>query len=512
MSRAPDLLAELFDIQPPVTRPGPWLVKARQLAEAHRPAEALMAVERALALDPRALPARSLKTSLTQTIEAAEPALTRLELAAALNFERAGPQLDLAFAYAGRDRLHDAERQFRRTLALDPGLAEAHGGLAALYLRAELPDRALVAAQAAVAVDPANALACQTLSTLSERAGKPEAAEAWLDRAYEARALFHEPAPEPRARVLVLATRAQGNVPYRFIMPPKLYTRYVWYMEHARDDQILPDYDVVFNAIGDPDLSGPSQAAVARFLARNARPVINDPEPVQQTFRHLIPGRVGDIDGVVAPKTVRVTGGERGGGALAGRIEAEGFAYPVLVRPLASHGGVGLYRADTPAEVAQIETRLEGQDIYITQYVDYALADGQYRKGRMIFIDRRPLPYHWAISERWMVHYVSSDMSEGKGVGADWRRVEEERFLGDPAAFLGNAAMTAIGEIGRRLDLDYCGLDFSILPDGRVLVFEANATMLVRPEDADGALSYRNPAVERITQAFQALLAKRAAL
>ncbi len=511
MSRAPDLLAELFDIRPPATRPGPWLVKARQLAEAHRPAEALMAVERALALDPRALPARSLKTSLTQAIEAAEPSLTRLELAAALKFESAAAQLELAFAYAGRDRLRDAERQFRRALARDPGLAEAHGGLAALYLRAELPDRAEAQALAAVALDPANALACQTLSTLSDRAGKPEAAEAWLDRAYEAQALFHEPAPEPRARVLVLATRAQGNVPYRFIMPPKLYTRYVWYMEHARDDQVLPDYDVVFNTIGDPDLSGPSQAAVAGFVARNDRPVINDPGLVQQTFRHLIPARLGDIDGVVAPKTARVTNGQRGAGALARRIEAEGFAYPVLVRPLASHGGVGLSRADTPAEVAQIETRLEGQDLYITQYVDYALADGQYRKGRMIFIDRRPLPYHWAISERWMVHYESSDTPKENKAG-DWRRVEEERFLGDPAAFLGNAAMTAIGEIGRRLDLDYCGLDFSILPDGRVLVFEANATMLVHPEDAGSALGYRNPAVERIVEAFQALLARRAAL
>jgi len=511
MSRAPDLLAELFDIQPPLTRPGPWLVKARQLAEAHRPAEALMAVERALALDPRALPARSLKTSLTQAIEAAEPILTRLELAAALKFESVGAQLELAFAYAGRDRLRDAERQFRRALALDPGLAEAHGGLAALYLRAELPDRAEAQALAAVALEPANALACQTLSTLSERAGKPEAAEAWLDRAYEARALFHEPAPEPRARVLVLATRAQGNVPYRFIMPPKLYTRYVWYMEHARGDQVLPDYDLVFNTIGDPDLSGPSQAAVERFLARNQRPVINAPEPVQRTFRHLIPARLGDIDGVAAPKTVRMTGGERGAGALAERIGTEGLAYPVLLRPLASHGGTGLYRADTPAEATEIGTRLGGQDLYITQYVDYALADGQYRKGRMIFIDRRPLPYHWAISERWMVHYDSSDMPKENETD-DWRRAEEERFLGDPAAFLGNAAMTAIGEIGRRLDLDYCGLDFSILPDGRVLVFEANATMLVHPEDAGSALSYRNPAVERIVEAFQALLARRAAL
>ena len=502
MPPAPDLLAELYDIQP-ATRPGPWLARAKALAEAGRPAEALMATERALSLDPKSLPGKSLRKQLTRTIEAGDPGLTRLELAAALKFEAAAPQLDLAFAYAELDRLHDAERQFRRTLALDNRRADAHGALAALYLRADLPEQAEAEARDALTFNPSDALACQTLSTLSERAGHPQDAEAWLDRAYAAQALFHEPAFAPRARVLVLATRTQGNVPYRFLMPPQDYSRHVWYMEHARDDQVLPDYDVVFNTIGDPDLSGPSERAVDRFLVRNRRPVINRPEPVAQTYRHIIPARLGDIDGVMAPKTIRVTAGA----PVLAAIEAASLAFPVLLRPIGSHGGIGLDRADTPAEAQAIATRLAGHDLYVTQYVEYARGDGQYRKGRMIFVDRKPLPYHWAISQRWMVHYVSSDMTEG-----DWRRAEEIRFLADPVAFLGDTAMAAIGEIGRRLDLDYCGLDFSILPDGRVLVFEANATMLVHPEAEDEALAYRNPAVTRIIAAFQAMLARRAAI
>ena len=43
-----------------------------------------------------------------------------------------------------------------------------------------------------------------------------------------------------------------------------------------------------------------------------------------------------------------------------------------------------------------------------------------------------------------------------------------------------------IQHVGQALDLDYGGLDFSILEDGRVLVFETNATMLVHPEDPAG--------------------------
>ncbi|HWU49066.1 MAG TPA: hypothetical protein VN042_04260 [Asticcacaulis sp.] len=496
---SPDLLTEWFDIPAALAnRAAPWLNAAKSLNAADRLAEAMLAAERAIALEPRSLPAKSLRKTLTSRIDAAEPALMKLDLNAAVHFDQPVPQMELAFAYAARERLHDAERQFRRALALDPSLAEARGGLAALYLRAGLPEKAREAALAAVSIDPAQALACQTLSTLAERDGDADAAARWLDQAYKARALFHEPAADARAEVLVLATRSQGNIPYRYLMPPPLYTRHVWYMEHARDDQEPPPYDVVFNAIGDPDLSGPSQQAVTRFLKRNRRPLINRPEPVQRTFRDAIPDLLGDIDGAVTPRAVRTT---------ADRIGATGLALPVLVRPLASHGGVGLYRADTPDDLTDIAKKLAGQDVYVTQYVAYEQADGFFRKGRMIFIERQPLPYHWAISQHWMVHYVSSDMAEG-----GWRRAEEERYLYNTQAFLGDTATHAIAEIGKRLDLDYCGLDFSLLPDGRVLVFEANATMLVHPEDEDSPFAYRNPAVTRITSAFQTMLEKRAAL
>ena len=67
--------------------------------------------------------------------------------------------------------------------------------------------------------------------------------------------------------------------------------------------------------------------------------------------------------------------------------------------------------------------------------------------------------------------------------------------------------MAAIARIGQALDLDYCGVDFGVLADGRVLVFEANATMLVHPEKPDGPLAHKNPAIARIFDAFRAMLA-----
>jgi len=81
-------------------------------------------------------------------------------------------------------------------------------------------------------------------------------------------------------------------------------------------------------------------------------------------------------------------------------------------------------------------------------------------------------------------------------------------FLSDPRAAIGAAAMAAIEAIGARLDLDYGGVDFSLLPDGRVLVFEANATMLTHLEADDSPFAAKNAFIRPIMQAFQDHLAR----
>ena len=286
-------------------------------------------------------------------------------------------------------------------------------------------------------------------------------------------------------------------------MPAAHYARLVWYMEHAREAQFagLPPYEVVFNAIGDADLAGPSAGIVRRFLDRCDRPVLNDPAHVARTSRHLTPVTLGDLQDVVAPATARISREAIARLGPRAAVAEAGLRPPLLIRPIGSHGGKGLERALGWDELEAAVAALGEQDLYVTAYHDYRSPDGLYRKGRVVFVDRRPFPYHWAISEHWMVHYDASGSGDHPG-----RRDEERRVLEDPAGMLGARAWAAVRRIGERLDLDYCGLDFSVLPDGRVLVFEANATMLVHPEDEAGPLAFKNPAVRAITDAFQARL------
>ena len=71
---------------------------------------------------------------------------------------------------------------------------------------------------------------------------------------------------------------------------------------------------------------------------------------------------------------------------------------------------------------------------------------------------------------------------------------------------LGPRAMEALAHIQTTLGLDYAGIDFGLSPAGDVLLFEANATMVVNPPEPDERWAYRRPAVERIFAAVRRML------
>ena len=465
-----------------------------------------MAVETVLARRPGEPGGLALRETDMAEIAAADPALTALELSAAIDADQPGPQLELGHAYAALDRPADAERCFKRALALDPGSAEPHACLGMVYLSVGIDDGAEHHSRRALELDGAHAVASQTLAALLEARGEHEAARAQLDIAYRRQSLFAQPAADARLTVLVLATVSAGNVPYTLLMPRSRYSRLVWYMEYARpaDTPAPARYDLVFNSIGDADLAGPSAAAVARFLKGCPRPLLNDPDKVMRTRRDRTPGLLGALEDVVVPRTVRLEAAALKARGLATLAREDRFTGPVLVRPAGSHGGLGLQRAADGEALAAIALP-EGLDHYLTDYVDYRSRGGLYRKYRILFVDRQPYPYHLAISEGWLVHHESSGMA-----GFAERRTEEAAFLDDPQSALGARGLAAIRRVGQALDLDYCGVDFSVLPDGRLLIFEANATMLAHKEDPAGPFAYKNPHVERIAQAFQAHMARRA--
>ncbi len=425
--------------------------------------------------------------------------LRDLEHAAALAPDRPMILVSIATSYAELERLDDAERVLRRACALNPRCKEAQANLGSILVRQGRLAEAEKPCRAALALHPGLITAHQNLSSVLA-AADPAAAAAHRDAAYRQQQVFVDAALRPRHSVLVLSAADAANVPLHHLMPRAEITGIRWYFEYATPGQqhALPRHDLVFNAVGDPDLAPAIRPDIARWLHQQGACLLNDPDRVAVMRRSDLPTLLAGIPGVIVPPVLRHDPAQ---GGVADAVASAAMAYPVLLRPLGSHGGQDLSKIGGPAELAACAAG----PAYVTEFADFVSADGWYRKYRMIFVDGQAYPYHLAISPTWLVHHWTAGMERDPA-----RRDEERRFLADPAAAIGTRAMAALEQIGARLGLDYAGVDFGIAQDGRVLVFEANATMLVHPE-LDGCFSYRNPAVRAIQQAFLAMLDARKA-
>jgi D-alanine-D-alanine ligase-like ATP-grasp enzyme len=71
---------------------------------------------------------------------------------------------------------------------------------------------------------------------------------------------------------------------------------------------------------------------------------------------------------------------------------------------------------------------------------------------------------------------------------------------------LGERAWNALSRVIEREQLHYAGIDFTLDADGRVVVFETNATMAVRYPPDDPMWAYRRPAVDAVLDAMRAML------
>ncbi|HTX48125.1 MAG TPA: tetratricopeptide repeat protein [Caulobacteraceae bacterium] len=475
--------------------------QALALVDAGEAEAALAAAERAVAIDANASDGWIALGSALRGLHRPDAARVALEAAVTLDPNRAVGHLYLGLALIDLERAPEARRHLERALELDPTSAQAHANLSSLFMLAGRKSLAKAHARRALDIDPDLMSAHQNLAAVLADEQQHDEARDHRDRAYTERSLLITTASRPLARVLVLTTTESGNTPDRYLIPPSAYTRLLWFIEYATDAQMaeLPEYDVAFNAIGDEDLAGPTAANARRFADICPKRLLNHPDLIARTRRDRAEALFGGIDGVVVPRTVRIETAELTDGDLRGAAARAGIEAPFLVRPIGSHGGKGLLLAggDAPDEPPP-----PAMAYYLTEFVDFRSADGLYRKYRTVFVDGRPLPYHLAVSPKWMVHYESSGMDRHPD-----RLAEEMRFLENPAAALGTEAAEAIASIGAAMRLDYAGVDFTLTPDGRVLLFEANATMLVHPEARDGALAHKNPYIDRIFTAFRTMLA-----
>jgi len=181
------------------------------------------------------------------------------------------------------------------------------------------------------------------------------------------------------------------------------------------------------------------------------------------------------------------------------------LAFPVIVRPRGSHAGNGLARIDDGASLASYLDEHEGDLFLISRFVDYASADGLFRKYRLVLVDGHAYACHMAIAELWDIWYLNAGMMESA-----LKRLEEETFMRTFDIGFGRRHQAALTAMAERIGLDYFTVDCAETKDGSLLIFEADNTAVVHNMDSSVVFPYKPPQMRKIFDAFAAMLERRA--
>jgi Tfp pilus assembly protein PilF len=403
-------------------------------------------------------------------------------------------------AYASGHR-SAARTAYEQAVRCHPGNPIGRVNLANLLCEEGMFAAARAHYAAALATDADFSAAHQGLARVLTELGDGAAAAPHWQKGFAGHAIARQRyrGTAPSVPVLLLVSAKGGNIPTQPFLDDRVFEVSALYAEFYDAAEPLPPHVLVLNAIGDADLCGEALARAEEVLARTQAPVVNSPSVVRATGRAGNARRLANLAGVVAPAIASLS--------RSALLAAKDLHFPLLLRAPGFHTGRHFVRVERQEELASAIAALPGDELLAIEYLDARGSDGMARKYRVMIIDGVLYPLHLAISKDWKVHYFTAGMATNPA-----HRAEERRFLEAMPAVLGERAMTALAAIGRTLGLDYAGVDFALAPDGSVLVFEANATMVVNPPDPDPVWDYRHAASDRVLDAAKRMLLARAKL
>jgi hypothetical protein len=258
--------------------------------------------------------------------------------------------------------------------------------------------------------------------------------------------------------------------------------------ERARTRPNLDTVATVLNLVTDPELNPKVLNAASRFLRGFPGRVINPPDAVLTTGRDRVSRLLVDIEGLVVPAVARFKGRPH---LAKVAIERAGVTFPAILRLPGTHNGEVVALVKGPEELA---VQLNPAKTYLlTSFIDGRGDDPFYNKLRLYWFGAAPLLRHRLTSDRWNVH--GPDRERFMPSQPHWIEVERA-LLAQGLDGLPGPARAAMLAIRARMPLDFFGIDFALLPDGRALLFEANATMNFYPLSTDPRFDYTGVPIE----------------
>jgi glutathione synthase/RimK-type ligase-like ATP-grasp enzyme len=273
--------------------------------------------------------------------------------------------------------------------------------------------------------------------------------------------------------------------------------------------EVLPEYDLLFVAVAESNDNRPILEYLQQRLASWPRPYLNAPCEILKVERDRACALLGPIPGISMPPTQRAdreTLFQLGRGEIQLNMLLPAAEFPMIVRPLDSHAGRGLIKAESAAELlAYLEERSDSE-FYISQFIDYSSTDNLFRKYRVVMMRGVPFLCHMGISNHWMVHYPYEEM-----IANPARREEEGLAMANFDQAFARRHQAALAAVSEQIQLEYIGLDCAETKNGDLLIFEVASAMLVHAMDNPDLFPYKGAQMRKVSSAFQAMLLSAAA-
>ncbi|MEZ2222495.1 tetratricopeptide repeat-containing protein [Rhizobium sp. RCC_161_2] len=365
-----------------------------------------------------------------------------------------------------------------------------------------------------IRTDATDASALFDLATILQTMGRADEARQMFRSAVDLKRDFcvvHGNGQGPRLLAFVTPGDFMANTPLDFLLVDSDCVLWLHYVD-AETTELgdLPAHDVAFMAIGESTENAPVLARMRTLLADFDGPIMNnDPEMVSRLTRDGVSAMLAAESSILSPSTHRVPREELlavGSGKTQLYKCAPGLTFPLVVRPISTHAGHGMDRVADPSGLsAWLETQ-PAPEIYVAPFIDFRGSDGLYNKQRIVFIQGKAFASHMALSEHWIVHYLSAGMAESPA-----KRAVEQAWMEDFDTDFAIRHKDSFDALYRRIGLDYFGIDCAELPDGRLLVFELDVAMVVHNMDSPATYPYKQVAMRKLFDAFVDSLRRKAA-
>jgi len=273
-----------------------------------------------------------------------------------------------------------------------------------------------------------------------------------------------------------LAYDWSGNADFHnYINIPASQKKYLSIIWHAEPERNIKIPNVVVNCISDANICSNSLKRaidICEGIKKHSpkTKIFNDPINILKTTRENIYNQFKDIPELYIPKVVRIKP-EQASEVLSLAKENE-INFPFLIRPCGSHQGEGLQKIESKDDAGKLQKYpFDGNEFYITEFVDNKHSDGFYRKVRIVIIGGQIIARHYMTYPEWNigapVHYYYMPKHEHT-------KKTEEEFLYNFKNIIQPKAIDSMFKVYEEIGLDYLGFDIDIMPDGKILVFEIN--------------------------------------